>query len=118
MEWAPESAAQYDVSSLERPPQAQSARAAQRREQERAQSAFSLQQCLEVCCCEALVWPSPLSCTLLAPQLLPGARYESMWFQLLTWEAARCYLVHSCTVMQTDVSGGLLLPYLLMPCVS
>ena len=50
MEWAPESAAQYDVSSLERPPQDESARAAQQREEERRQSSFSLQQCLEVRC--------------------------------------------------------------------
>ena len=48
MEWAPESAAQYDVSSLERPAQSESAVAAAKSEEERRQSSFTLQQCLEV----------------------------------------------------------------------
>ena len=71
MEWAPESVAQYDVSSLEWPPQAESARAAQQREEERRQSAFSLQQCLEVRCWGALarLLPAmPPACT----PALPG----------------------------------------------
>ena len=66
VEWAPESAAQYDVSSLERPPQAESARAAQQREEERRQSSFSLQQCLEVRCRGAparLLLAMPPACT-------------------------------------------------------
>ncbi len=48
MEWAPESAAQYDVSSLERPAQSESVAAAAKSEEERRQSSFTLQQCLEV----------------------------------------------------------------------
>ena len=48
VEWAPESAAQYDVSALERPQQSESSVAAAQREEERSHSSFTLQQCLEV----------------------------------------------------------------------
>ena len=48
VEWAPESAAQYDVSALERPPQSESSLVAAQREEERRHSSFTLQQCLEV----------------------------------------------------------------------
>ena len=48
VEWAPESAAQYDVSALEQPPQSESSLAAAQREEERRNSSFTLQQCLEV----------------------------------------------------------------------